>query len=336
MNKKNYLFFIFIVYFFNPVSAQEGIPIYSDYLTDNYYLLHPSAAGISINGKARLTARQQWFGIDDAPALQTFSISSRIGDGPSGVGGSIFNDSNGFHAQTGGYLTYAHHVLLSRNPVDLNMLSFGISAGFIQFRLDETTFLQGGIMDPIIGNGVETATDFNVDVGLSYNFLNFYTHFTIKNLLESDGVNVNEQGFSFRNLRTFIVTPGYVFNKLGSEWSYEPSVLFAYRQATRESFFDVNFKVYKEINNGQIWGGLSYRRSLDGAEFLDGSGVNSQRLQFFTPLLGANYKRFVFAYTFTYQANSVVFTNGGFHQISLGYNFGNTREKYDCKCPSVN
>ena len=27
------------------VTSQEGLPIYTDYLTDNYYLLHPSMAG---------------------------------------------------------------------------------------------------------------------------------------------------------------------------------------------------------------------------------------------------------------------------------------------------
>jgi len=32
----------------------------------------------------------------------------------------------------------------------------------------------------------------------------------------------------------------------------------------------------------------------------------------------------------------VVFTNGGFHQLTLGYNFGCKREKWDCDCPSVN
>ena len=335
MNLKKYVLFLFVGLFFASANSQEGLPIFSDYLTDNYYLLHPSTAGISIRNKARLTARQQWFGIDDAPSLQTFSINGRVGDSPSAVGGVIFNDSNGFHAQTGGYLTYAHHILLSRNPVDLNMISFGISAGLIQFRLDETTFLSQGF-DPIIFGGVQSATDFNADVGVSYNFLDFYAHFTVKNLLDSDGVNVNEQGVSFRNLRTFIFTPGYVFNKLGSPWSYEPSVLLAHRQATNETFFDLNFKVYKEITDGKIWGGLSYRRSLDGAEFLDGSGVNTQRLQFITPLIGVNYKNFLVSYVFTYQANSVVFTNGGFHQISLGYDFGNKREKYDCNCPSVN
>jgi len=49
--------------------SQEGIPIYSDYLTDNYYLLHPSMAGVANCAKVRLTARQQWFGVDDAPSF---------------------------------------------------------------------------------------------------------------------------------------------------------------------------------------------------------------------------------------------------------------------------
>jgi hypothetical protein len=109
-----------------------------------------------------------------------------------------------------------------------------------------------------------------------------------------------------------------------------------YRDATQESSIDINGKVYKEMDFGRLWGGLSYRRSFDGAEFLDGSGVSSQKLQYFTPFVGVDYKNFVFAYTYSYQANSVVFNNGGFHQITLGYNFNCRREKYDCNCPAVN
>ena len=51
--------------------SQEGLPVYSDYLSDNYYLLHPSMAGAANCTKLRLTARQQWFGQQDAPSLQT-------------------------------------------------------------------------------------------------------------------------------------------------------------------------------------------------------------------------------------------------------------------------
>lgn len=68
------------------VTAQEGLPIYSDYLTDNYYLLHPSMAGVSNCNKIRLTGRQQWFGDEKAPSLQTMSINGRIGESSSGVG----------------------------------------------------------------------------------------------------------------------------------------------------------------------------------------------------------------------------------------------------------
>jgi hypothetical protein len=32
----------------------------------------------------------------------------------------------------------------------------------------------------------------------------------------------------------------------------------------------------------------------------------------------------------------VVFNNGGYHQVTLGYNFGCKKEKYECNCPSVN
>ena len=315
--------------------AQEGLPIYSDYLTDNYYLIHPSMAGAANCNKVRLTGRQQWLGQSNAPSLQTLSVNGRFGETPSAYGAIVFNDKNGYHSQTGAYLTYAHHLMFSRNPIDLNMLSFGLSAGMIQYKLDETSFLADGF-DPIISGIEQSATNFNIDFGFSYFFLDFYAHATVKNVLANDGINFNEQGLSYNNLRTYLFSAGNVFSRIGSEWSYEPSIMFMHRDATKESLIDLNMKVYKEVEFGKLWAGLSYRTSLDGAEFLNGTGVSSQKLQYFTPLVGINYKNFVFAYTYSYQSNSVVFNNGGFHQITLGINFGCRREKYECNCPAIN
>ncbi|MBJ7880367.1 PorP/SprF family type IX secretion system membrane protein [Gelidibacter salicanalis] len=316
--------------------AQEGLPIYSDYLTDNYYLIHPSMAGVANCAKVRLTARKQWFGQDDAPALQTMSINSRIGETQSAIGAIVYNDKNGYHSQTGAYFTYAHHLLFSRNEIDLNMLSFGLSAGAIQYKLDESTFLSEGF-DPIISGVEQSATNFNIDFGFSYHFIDFYAHATVKNILNNDGINVNANGiFKFDNLRTLLFSAGNVFNKLGSDWSYEPSIMFLYRDGTKEASIDVNGKVYKDVEFGKLWGGMSYRRSLDGAEFTDGTGVSSQKLQYITPFIGVDYKNFVFAYTYSYQANSVVFNNGGFHQLTLGYNFNCRKRKYECACPAIN
>ncbi len=335
MKFKTYLKLMTLLLTMTTLNAQEGLPIYSDYLTDNYYLIHPSMAGVANCAKIRMTGRQQWFGNDNAPSLATLSVNSRLGEGPSAIGGIVYSDRNGFHSQVGAYATYAHHLMFSRNEIDLNMLSFGLSAGFIQYKLDETSFLSQGF-DPIIAGIEQSATNFNIDFGFSYHFINFYAHATVKNVLNNEGINFNEQGLSFDNLRTYLLSVGNTFKKYGSEWSYEPSIMYMYRDATQESSIDVNGKVYKEMDFGRVWGGLSYRRSFDGAEFLDGSGVSSQKLQYFTPFVGVDYNNFVFAYTYSYQANSVVFNNGGFHQITLGYNFNCRKKKYECDCPAIN
>lgn len=336
MKFKKLCLLVFVVLLVQFSKAQEGLPIYSDYLTDNYYLIHPSMAGVANCAKIRLTARKQWFGQDNAPALQTVSFNSRIGESQSAVGAIVYNDKNGYHSQTGAYFTYAHHLMFSRNEIDLNMLSFGLSAGAVQYKLDETSFLDDGF-DPLISGIQQSATNFNLDFGFSYHFINFYAHATVKNLLNNDGINSNANGiFRYDNLRTLLFSAGNVFKKFGSEWSYEPSIMFLYRDGTKESSIDLNGKIYKDMDFGKLWGGISYRRGIDSAKFAEGAGVSSQNLQYITPFLGIDYKNFVFAYTYSYQANSVVFNNGGFHQLTLGFNFNCRKKHYDCACPAIN
>jgi len=60
--------FLFIsVIFSNTINSQEGLPIYTDYLTENYYLLHPSMAGVANCNKFRLTSRKQWLDQSQSP-----------------------------------------------------------------------------------------------------------------------------------------------------------------------------------------------------------------------------------------------------------------------------
>ncbi|TYB78379.1 PorP/SprF family type IX secretion system membrane protein [Bizionia myxarmorum] len=328
------LFLIAVIAFCTQfVKAQEGLPIYTDYLTDNYYLIHPSMAGVANCAKIRMTGRQQWFGHENAPKLLTVSANGRIGESNSGIGAIFYTDKNGFHSQNGAYLTYAYQLMFSRNEVDLNMLSFGISAGAIQYKLDETSFLNQ-LPDRIISGIEQSSTNFNIDFGFSYFLYNFYAHATVKNILNNEGINNDIQVTS--NLRRYLFSTGIVLGQFGSEWSYEPSIMFQYKDATKESSIDINAKVYKEMTFGKLWGGLSYRRSLDGAEYLDNGSVSNQKLQYISPLVGVNFKEFMVAYTYSYQSNSVVFNNGGFHQITLGYNFNCRKERYHCNCPAVN
>jgi type IX secretion system PorP/SprF family membrane protein len=315
------------------LKAQEGLPVYSDYLSDNYYLIHPSMAGAANCAKVRLTARKQWFGQDDAPQLQTLSYNGKVSD-RAGAGVIVFNDKNGYHSQKGVKATYAYHLLFSRDEVDLNQLSFGLSAGFIQSQLNETEFIQSGDFDPIIdGTIVQRDSYFNFDIGASYNFLNFYAHATVKNVVETrrDIYTVYESD----NLRKYLLSAGYLFGNR-DKILWEPSLLFQLTERTKEKAIDINLKAYKNLDFGSLWAGLSYRRSFDGAEYLNNNSVEKQNLQFFSPIVGVNYKNFMMAYTYSQVAGAVRFDNGGYHQITLGLNLFCKPQKYDCECPAIN
>ncbi|MDC8005728.1 type IX secretion system membrane protein PorP/SprF [Aureisphaera galaxeae] len=298
--------------------AQDGIPTYSDYFSDNIYLLHPATAGAANYYKLRLSARQQWFDQDEAPNLQTLSFNARLTD-RSGIGAIVFNDQNGYHSQVGGYLTYAHHIQFGRSNADLNQLSFGLSAGLIQSRLDETQF-DPNDFDPIVAGIIQSSSYFNADVGVSYYFLNFSGHVTAKNVLFQNR-NLFTDEIESNNQRTYLISSAYFIPTTYGRWAFEPSFLFQWKERTGEQSIDVNFKAFREVEFGRVWGGISYRRSFDGSEFLDGTEIKDQKLQFITPVIGVNYNKFVFAYTYTHQSGSIRFDNGGFHQITLGYNF---------------
>src|SRR5690606_28486364 len=251
-----------IGYVIQPMRGQEVIPTYSDYLTDNLYLLHPSMAGASNFNKIRLTARQQWFDVDNAPSLQTLSIHARMWE-KIGLGAIVFNDQNGNYSRRGIYGTFAYHLLFSRSELDLNQLSFGISGGIIQHSLDQSNFTT---FDPLIGEGNPADLYANADVGLSYYYFDFFAHATAKNILSiqrdvfySDAVPSNQ--------RKYLFSAGYVISPRTGRWSYEPSILSQWREQTAERSIDANIKFYRSLNSGLVFGGLSVRRSFEGAQY---------------------------------------------------------------------
>jgi type IX secretion system PorP/SprF family membrane protein len=323
--------FLLVLFFICGYSySQEGIPVYSDYLSDNYYLIHPSMAGAANCAKIRLTGRKQWFNQDAAPELQTLSFNGRVGE-KTGAGIILFNDKNGYHSQKGIKLTYAYHLMFSRDEIDLNQLSFGISGGLIQNQLDETSFMQGGNFDPTVFGQIQKDSYFNVDFGFSYNYLDFYAHATVQGAIETRRDIYTE--YESDNLRKYLLSAGYIFGNR-DKILLEPSLLFQMKDRTKEKSIDFNLKAYKNLDFGQVWGGLSYRRSLNGVKYNNGASV--QKLQYITPIVGVNFDKFMFAYTYSHVTGPVKYDSGGYHQITLGIDLFCKKEKYDCNCPAIN
>ena len=339
MKIRKHLLILFIFLFSSNLKSQEGLPIYTDYLTENYYLLHPAMAGVNLEGiKIRLSTRKYWLDQTDAPSLQTLAIDTRISD-RSGVGMILFKDQNGYNSQTGLTLTYGHHINFNArnsrisvpdllNFGSINQLSFGVSVGVFRNSLDQTSFDQfdiSGRQDPLITLVNQSSGYYNMDLGLSYVNLNYFAHLTLKNLLLSPSTIYGDEVYDFsKNYTSFVkyvLSAGYMFFT-DSPLSIEPSFLFFGSKLTGEKAIDLNIKTFYELRNGYAWLGFSYRNSLDGIEYKnDDDNLIKQSYKLLTPIFGINLKRFVFSYNYSLQQGDILFGNGGFHQITLGYNF---------------
>lgn len=311
---------VFLVLFVLKSYSQETLPIYQDYLSDNVFLVHPSAAGIGNSTKLRFTARQQWAGIPNAPALQTLSFHGRLGEySNAGYGFVLFNDKNGFHSEKGLQGTYTYHLPMSDGRI-FNQLSFGLALTFVQNQADQRSFTG----ETAVSQSIISTSYYNADFSTAYHYGGFSSYFTVKNLFLTAKNNLNVQ--EPLDLRNYVLSAGYYF---GEELfvQLEPSMMLQFREGTGERIADFNIKAYKTISKTQFWGALSYRRTFDASSI--------QNAEFISPIIGINYKKLMFSYTYSNQINDTVLTTTGFHQISLGINLW-TKQQRAAACPNIN
>ena len=299
--------------------SQETLPIYSDYLSDNVFLVHPSAAGIGNCGKLRVTGRKQWQGVSNAPELQTLSFHNKVGANM-GLGFVVFNDKNGFHSQKGIQGAYAFHIEMGNANV-FEQLSFGLSATMVQNQADQRTFFG----DPAVEQLIESSSYFNADFSMAYHRGGLSSYFTVKNLVLAAKNNLNNS-IEPLNLRNYIMSVGYFYDFRG-KIQLEPSVMLQFKEGIGESIADVNIKAYKKVNKATLWAALSYRRGFDKGAIAD--------VQYITPVVGVNFTKMMLSYTYTKQIGDVVFSDATYHQVTLGINLFCRRARA-AACPNIN
>lgn len=303
--------------------GQESFPIYTDYLSDNVYLVHPAAAGIGNCGKIRFTYRKQWIEAKEAPSLQTLSFHTRITE-KMALGAIAFNEENGFHAQRGFLATYAYHLNLGRSDA-LNQLSFGLSLMYSQNSIDQSSF-NPQIPDPSISGINESTGYFNADISFGYHFLDGFSYLTVKNAFLTERGLIENQ-FETNNLRRYLFTLGYYWGREKSV-QLEPSMMFQLVEYTGEFLTDINLKAYKDINSKTtLWAALSYRMNFDRG--------SSESFKQISPILGLNYKRLMISYTYSSQLGELTYDQGGHHQFTLGFDVLCTPPRAT-GCPNLN
>jgi type IX secretion system PorP/SprF family membrane protein len=294
------------------VHSQElNLPVFTQYLADNAFVISPTFAGIGDNLRIRANGLSQWVGIKDAPNNQSLYADLRVLD-RSGVGVSLYRDSNGYTKQSGAKISFAHHLIL--DYYSRQYLSFGISYNINNFKIDIDELISEtpipGVSDPSLTDN-RSVSNSNFDVGGLYRNKGFYLSFNAANILNK---KIDKfQGLEPASLLNYQIYTGHVFKGAdNNRIELEPSVFFQFFASDKRSSTDINFK-FRQYNRYEdyYWIGFSYR-------FL-----NDQALE---PLVigpMAGFKRYNFYFGYSYQAslNQIGAYNSGTHVFTIGLDF---------------
>jgi len=276
------LFFIFSIKVF---SQQQ--PLYSQYML-NSFLINPALAGTDETSPLKLTLRQQWLGIEDAPSTQALSYHTTIKNLDNcGLGTFLYRDRFGPVSQTGLHGVFSYHLKISSNT----NLSFGLSMSGFQYVIDETGLNIINPDDPSIIGKKETCWVPDANTGLYLKNPLFYIGISSTQLIQkkfdSQTLNMGQM------VRHYYLTSGYNW-VLNDDYILIPSVLFKGTDYTPLQI-DLNAQLFYKKS---ISLAFSYRHK-------DASVV----------MLGLKKDRFLFGYAFDYTLRNLSTFNHGSHEL---------------------
>lgn len=287
-------------------SQELNIPVFTQYLADNPFVISPTYAGIGDNLRIRANGLTQWVGIKDAPDNQSIYGDFRIAD-RSGIGLSLYNDRNGYTYQAGAKATFAHHIIL--DYYSKQYLSFGLSFNINNFSIDSGKLKP---TDPDFGIiGDRKMSNNNFDLGLLYRYDQFYFSLNGANILSKDIDDFSGYKIEPNQLLNYQIYSGYVI-KTNNYAEIEPSVYFQYFASDGRSSTDLNAK-YRKFNNKDeyYWVGASYR-------FLNDQPLKPLNLG---PMVGFSKSVFYFGYSYQLTFNEMASFNSGTHMVTIGLDF---------------
>ncbi|OXB03359.1 hypothetical protein B0A81_18690 [Flavobacterium plurextorum] len=292
------------------VNSQElNLPVFTQYLSDNSFVISPTYAGIGDNLRIRANGLAQWVGLKDSPTNQSLYADFRILD-RSGVGVSMYNDRNGFTRQTGAKISFAHHLIL--DYYSKQYLSFGLSYSHNNFRIESGKFNltnEQPVLDAVVTDRY-TANN-NFDLGLLYRFNKFYLSISVNNILKKNSNQYRKTEPEL--LSNYQLYSGYVIkDRYNSRIEYEPSVYFQYFAGDKRSTTDLNLK-FRRYNryDEYYWVGISYRMLND----------QSARPLSIGPMAGFMKSKFYLGYAYQISFNQLGSYNTGTHSITIGLDF---------------
>jgi type IX secretion system PorP/SprF family membrane protein len=343
MKKKYFIVPVLLLVLYS-ASAQQR-PHYTQYILNNY-ILNPALSGIENYVDVKLSARDQWVGLNGAPKTSYLSIQGPIGkkdyrtsstsyqmpgqnprgrnywesytaaEPHHGIGLTVVNDKTGSFNRFTANATYAYHLGLTPTT----NLSAGFSAGITNISIDRTKHDFTGNGDPFDpATGVSLSGELNkirpdLGFGMWLYSRNYFVGLSAQQIIPqkiafTDDAAILTKG---RLVPHVFLTAGYRF-LLGEDVNAIPSVMLKYIKGSSEMDFQPEMNVKLQYRD-DVWVGGSYRYENGYAAM---AGINI-----------GNTMNIGYAYDFTTTALNTV--SRGTHEFIVGFLIGN---KYSEKCP---
>ncbi len=285
------------------VSLAQQLPQFTSYQLSPF-LYNPAFAGVDGTTQLNAVIRSQWSGIREAPQTDVISGYGLLRNEKMGLGATAFKDVAGADSRRGITLSYAYHLRVKNDM----SLSLGLSAGFLQYRLDHTIINPYDDGDPVFNSPILSSVVPTATFGAYLYADNFYASVALPQLLSSTFTlkdEYNDNSLIEGGLTNHIfVGSGYI-KDINDAFTIEPSLLLMLSSPAPASVELMTKLTYKDL----LWTALSYRFN-DAVCMYIGIDID---------------KRFYVAYAHDFVASELSTVTSGTNEFKLGFRFNKVK-----------
>ena len=289
--------FISILILFPVLQGQsQQIQHYSQYLL-NEYAMNSAVAGLSPYYQARVNNRYQWVGIVDAPRTFVLSLYGPDRKRDLGYGGYVFSDVTGPTTRTGLYGSYTYIMRVKGNK----KLSFSLSAGLLQYKIDGSKIILHDEGDPSLGDGIYSTYLPDANFSVYFKDIHYFAGLSAYQLMNNKFKFKTLEQLGINRVRTHFFLFGGYFFEINDDFEVEPSVVLKFMYPVPLQV-DISVRTYYQK---KVWLGVSFR-TMDAMSFMIGYEHEKQLL---------------FGYSYDLSVSNIKPYNSGTHELMLGYKF---------------
>ena len=285
------------------LSFAQQLPRFTSYQLSPF-LYNPAFAGVDGTTQLNAVVRNQWSGVREAPQTDVISGYGLLRNEKMGLGATAFKDVAGADSRRGITLSYAYHLRVKNDM----SLSLGLSAGFLQYRLDHTIINPYDDGDPVFNSPVLSSVVPTATFGAYLYADNFYASIALPQLLSSTFTvkdEYNDNSLIEGGLTNHIFVGGGYIKDINDAFTIEPSLLLMLSSPAPASVELMTKLTYKDL----LWTALSYRFN-DAACMYIGVDID---------------ERFYVAYAHDFVTSELSTVTSGTNEFKLGFRFNKAK-----------